>query len=109
MRRQVESDEISIDVVTNFLPSEKGPYYLIALGVDSTGTVCFQNIMTKLELIPEVGVYGSGDFYLDRSYVNDAVVFVITKDGYGASENDLIDNLDHPSIILFGTYLTNHN
>jgi hypothetical protein len=110
IRRTVSDDGyINVDVVTNQLPAEHAPYYFFALAVDMNGNVCYQANLGPLELIEEAGVWSAGGFSLPISNVNDAQVFAITQDNFGAQETDQIHNLDDSSIILLGTYMTNQN
>lgn len=107
MRRSINEDQVSMSVVTNKLPVENSPYNLVALGVDKFGTVCTQAVIGELEFMPDVGIWSSITFKQNMKITNDAVVFAITQHGYGTDKNEIIHDLDDPSIMLLGTYLQN--
>jgi hypothetical protein len=108
IRRSVTEDGyIDVDIVTNGLPEEEGPYYVFALGVNPNREACFSSNIGQLEKIEGVPAWGSGSFYLPLEDVNDAQFFVITGKNFGAKSTDKIKSLDDSSIILYAAYAEN--
>jgi hypothetical protein len=108
--RKVVSDDgyIDVDIVTNCLPKDLGPYYLFVLAVDDKGNVCFQDNLGQLEYSEDPCFWSSGNLSLPVDNVNDSQVFAITSNGFGESDSDHIDHINHSSIILLGNYASDY-
>lgn len=109
MRRQVRDDKTIYDIVTNSLPKEKSPYNVFVLEVDATnGAVCSQHKLGELNQLPNTGSWALSGISINASSVNDGEVFVVTENNFGSQKSDIFTDLDNNSIILLGTYMTNH-
>ncbi len=107
IRRSVQNNVLTIDVVTNLLPETHSPYYLWAVATGQNDSICIQNNIGQLEKIGEEGPWGAGPFTIPVENVNDAQIFLITTNGKGSNATDKIESLSDPNIVLWGAYKDN--
>ena len=103
INRKLIDNTIYIDVSLRGLDEGK-KYVLHAVDVDDNNNVCYSSVMGEINYIASTRLFVSGMYKMDSQFVNDATIFVITKDGFGLTGQELT-TLDNPSIIMRATFL----
>lgn len=103
LSRKVIGNTIYIDISVAGLDSGN-KYVIHAVDVDDTNTICYSSVMGELTYVEASDLFVSGMYKMDADYVNDATLFVLTKDGFGLTGQEL-DSLSHPSIVTIATFL----
>ncbi len=103
LTRKLIGNTVYIDVSVAGLDS-RNKYVIHAVDVDNSNTICYSSMMGELIYVEADDLFVSGMYKMDADYVNDATLFVLTKDGFGLTGQEL-DSLSHPSVVTIATFL----
>lgn len=103
LSRKVIDNTVYIEISVAGLDSGN-KYVIHAVDVDDTNTICYSSVMGELTYVEASELFVSGMYKMDANYVNEATLFVLTKDGFGLTGHEL-DSLSHPSVVTTAVFL----
>jgi hypothetical protein len=103
LSRKVIGNTVYIEISVSGLDSGN-KYVIHAVDVDDNNSICYSSVMGELTYVDANEVFVSGMYRMDADYVNDATLFVLTKDGFGLTGQEL-DSLSHGSVVTTATFL----